>query len=57
MKKFQSALFSPLGRWTGNNFLFKGGLINCGTYQTSGNVLCLTKNKNVFVLVTSNVGG
>ena len=25
-KKLQSALFSPLGRWTGNNFLFKGGL-------------------------------
>ena len=25
-KKFQSALFSPLGRRTGNNFLFKGGL-------------------------------
>ena len=25
-KKFQSALFSPLGRWTGNDFLFKGGL-------------------------------
>ena len=25
-KKFQSALFSPLGRWTGNNFLFEGGL-------------------------------
>ena len=24
--KFQSALFSPPGRWTGNNFLFKGGL-------------------------------
>ena len=24
-KKFQLALFSPLGRWTGNNFLFKGG--------------------------------
>ena len=26
-KKFQSALFSPLWRWTGNNSLFKGGLI------------------------------
>ena len=25
-KKFQSALFSPLGRWAGNNFSFKGGL-------------------------------
>ena len=25
-KKFQSALISPLGRWTGNTFLFKGGL-------------------------------
>ena len=25
-KKFQSDLFSPLGQWTGNNFLFKGGL-------------------------------
>ena len=24
--KFQSALFSPPGRWTGNNYLFKGGL-------------------------------
>ena len=22
----QSGLFSPLGRWTGNNYLFKGGL-------------------------------
>ena len=26
-KKFQSALFRPLGRWAGNNFLFKGGLL------------------------------
>ena len=25
-KKSQSALFSPPGRWTGNDFLFKGGL-------------------------------
>ena len=25
-KKFQSALFSPLGWWTGNYFFFKGGL-------------------------------
>ena len=25
-KKFQSALFSPLGRWTENNSLSKGGL-------------------------------
>ena len=25
-KKFQSALFSPPGRWTGNHFLFKAGL-------------------------------
>ena len=25
-KKLQSALFSPPGRWTGNHFLFKGGL-------------------------------
>ena len=25
-KKSQLALFSPPGRWTGNNFLFKGGL-------------------------------
>ena len=25
-KKSQSALFSPPGQWTGNNFLFKGGL-------------------------------
>ena len=24
-KKFQSALLDPPGRWTGNNFLFKGG--------------------------------
>ena len=29
-KKSQSALFSPPGRWTGNNFLFKGGLTNMG---------------------------
>ena len=29
-KKFQSALFRPLGRWTGNNFLFKGGLVVVG---------------------------
>ena len=27
-KEFQSAPFSPPGRWTGNNFLFKGGLID-----------------------------
>ena len=26
-KKFHPALFSPPGRWTGNHFLFKGGLI------------------------------
>ena len=26
-KEFQSALCMPLGRWTGNNFLFKGGLM------------------------------
>ena len=26
-KKSQSALFSPPGWWTGNDFLFKGGLI------------------------------
>ena len=26
-KKSHSALFSPLGRWTGNNFLYKGGLM------------------------------
>ena len=25
-KRFQSALFSPLGQWTGNNFVFKGDL-------------------------------
>ena len=25
-KKFHQALFSPPGRWTGNHFLFKGGL-------------------------------
>ena len=25
-KEFQSALFRSLWRWTGNNFLFKGGL-------------------------------
>ena len=25
-KEFQSAHFSPPGWWTGNNFLFKGGL-------------------------------
>ena len=25
-KKFQSALLDPPGRYTGNNFLFKGGL-------------------------------
>ena len=24
-KEFQSALFSPLERWTGNNFSIKGG--------------------------------
>ena len=24
-KKVQLALFSPLARWTGNNFLFEGG--------------------------------
>ena len=26
-KEFQSALFSPIGWWTGNNFIVKGGLI------------------------------
>ena len=26
-KKFQYALFSPPGRWTGNNFLFEDGLM------------------------------
>ena len=36
-EKFQSALFSPVGRSTGNNFLFKGGLmiLKCMvTYKT-----------------------
>ena len=32
-KKFQSALFSPRGRWTGNNLLFKGGLMLHVVYQ------------------------
>ena len=27
-KTFQSALFRPFGRWTGNTFLFEGGLID-----------------------------
>ena len=31
-KKFQSALFSPPGRWTGNDFLFEDGLMTC-SYQ------------------------
>ena len=40
MGKKVSALFSPLGRWTGNNFLFKGGLtwIDKGS---QGGALCL----------------
>ena len=29
-KMSQSALFSPPGRWTGNYFLFKGGLRYAG---------------------------
>ena len=32
-KMFQPGLFSPLGRWTGNNYLSKGGLkINNNPY-------------------------
>ena len=33
-KKFQSALFSLLGRWTANYFLFKGGVITKGSYYS-----------------------
>ena len=36
-KKFDPALFSPPGRWTGNHFLFKGGpshAISTCTYLT-----------------------
>ena len=34
-KKIQSALFSPPGRWTGNGFLFKGGLRSLGALRNS----------------------
>ena len=34
-KKSQSALFSPPGRWTGNTFLFKGGLANMWDFHVA----------------------
>ena len=37
-KKFQSGLFSPLGRWTRNNFLFKGGLSEHLTDYANGTI-------------------
>ena len=39
-KKFQSALFSPLGRWTENNFLFKGGLMRRWATNRGSNTFC-----------------
>ena len=48
-KKFQSALFSPLRRWTGNNFSLEGGLkphIHLADWQTGygdGYQICLIR--------------
>ena len=36
-KEFQSALFSPLGLWTGNNSLVKGGLRSVTLRQSGQN--------------------
>ena len=41
-KKFQPALFSPLGRSTGNNFLFKSGLRVLPEHKRKGNVYVLS---------------
>ena len=35
-KKFQSAFLDPPGRYTGNNFLFKGGLMLTTGHQVIG---------------------
>ena len=43
-KKLQSALFSPPGRWTGNNFLFKGGLTVALLYVSWPLVLFIWNN-------------
>ena len=40
------ALFSPLGRWTGNNFLFKGGL----RYQLRPHEVTYHKKKRLHIL-------
>ena len=44
-KSFQSALFSPPGQWTGNDFLFKGSLI-IDTYHTTGVRIQWGENSN-----------
>ena len=44
-KNFALALFSPLGPWTGNDFLFKGGLIIYNLSRQNLPYLCL---KNSF---------
>ena len=50
-KKIQSALFSPLGRWTGNNFLFEGGrgliIDKYGEYQRYFN-----SGRNLLILMS-----
>ena len=47
-KKFQSALFSPLGRWTGNNFLFKGGLTNTFCCHMTGSPIAPIDNQVIY---------
>ena len=42
------ALFSPLGRWTGNNFLFKGGLMSFSQWSD----ILLIQELRVSILVS-----
>ena len=43
--KFQSAFFSPLGRLTGTNFLFKGGLTGISPAAPQNSVIKVDKCK------------
>ena len=46
-KKAQSALLGPLGRWTGNNFSFKGDLIYIPTSRQGQEYFFLIKFFNI----------
>ena len=48
-KKSQSAHFSPPGRWTGNNFLFKGGLVHIDSACVYHPVFCTRVDSRTFL--------